>query len=106
AYLGPLLTGGLAGALLTYFLKARSEKRQKKIVNITISNISLSLPNIRSRSVVTSNLLRVSFEGKEFDNLSMYSARLQNVGSRGVEGMKFVIQFPGGTTILRPIVSS
>jgi hypothetical protein len=95
------LTGGLGGAILTYYLKVRSEKRQRKIVSITTTEVNLSSLISSEGSAFSSHPFRFSLEGQEYDNLLIYDVTIKNIGYGGVEGLKLIVSFPETAEFLK-----
>jgi hypothetical protein len=104
--LAPIVTGGLAGALLTYILKVWSEKRQRKIISIKITDLRLTLPSNEAADLLPTDSLKITFEDQVFKHLRLYTAFVKNIGNRGVEGMKLAVSFPKETTLIRTMISS
>ena len=102
----PWVTGGLAGALLTYVLKVRSERRQQKIVSINITDIDLSFSDKKTADILPIDSLKISFENQTFSYLRLYAIVMVNIGYRAVEGIKLAISFPDSTTKIKTIISS
>jgi hypothetical protein len=99
---GPLVTGGLAGAFLTYFLNQRSARRKQAKLLVTTQRVDYS---IAARDQQLKDL-RVSFRGQGFDNLLLYQVAIENVSNKTVPNSVLLIQFNKETSIIdRSIVT-
>jgi hypothetical protein len=101
-----LFTGGLGGAILTHYLKTRSEKNQRKIVSITTTEVNLSLLASPVGAAFSSKPLLFSLGGQQYENLVLYNLVLKNAGLGGVEGLKLVLSFDQDTKLVKFSYSS
>jgi hypothetical protein len=92
----PWLTGGLAGATLTYFLNQRIARRKQATLLLTTERVDYSLA-ARDEQLKE---LRVSYRGNEFDNLLLYQISIENVSSRTIQKTPFLLRFEKETVIV------
>jgi hypothetical protein len=92
----PWLTGGLAGATLTYLLNQRIARRKQARVLLTTERVDYSI----AASDKQLKDLRVSYKGDEFDNLLLYQVSVENVSARTIQKTPFLLIFDKGTVIV------
>jgi hypothetical protein len=93
---GPWLTGGLAGATLTYLLNQRIARRKRAKLQLTTERVDYSLAS-RDEQLKE---LRVSYRGNEFDNLVLYQFRIENVSTRTIPSTPFLLRLASGTAVV------
>jgi hypothetical protein len=93
-YLGPLLTGGLAGAVLTYILNRRAARRKQPRLLLTSERADFSIAATELRD------LRVSYDGRVFDSLLLFQMKLENVSTRTINNTPILLLFNGNTAIV------
>jgi hypothetical protein len=79
--IAPWLTGGLAGAMLTYLLNQRLARRKQAKVLVKTERVDYSI----AASDEHFKELRVSYGGTEFDNLLLFQLSIENVSSRTIQ---------------------
>jgi hypothetical protein len=92
----PWLTGGLAGAILTYLLNQRVIRRRQAKILITIERVDYSLA-ARDEQLKE---LRVSYRGNEFDNLLLFQFLVKNISTKSVSCSPFLFQFKKDAAIV------
>ena len=92
----PWLTGGAAGATLTYLLNQRLARRKQARLQLTTERVDYSLA---SRDEQLKGL-RVSYRGNEFDNLLLYQFRIENVSARTIPRTPFLLRLAQGTSVV------
>jgi hypothetical protein len=86
--IGPWLTGGLAGAVLTYTLNQRNARRKQPRLLVRTNQVDYSI----SSDDASLKALRVSYEGHVFEKLVLFELDVENVSSRSVKMMPFLVQ--------------
>ena len=81
------MTGGLAGAVLTYLLNQRATRRKQPRLLLAVQRVDYS---ISSKDEQLENL-RVSYGGQTFDNLLLFQMEVNNVSDRTVQGTPFLL---------------
>jgi hypothetical protein len=91
---GPLVTGGLAGAVLTAFIASwrASQTQQRVYWSLSTFDISAAGDSDLPKS------LRVSYDGKDYPHLSLVSLDAGNDGQVPVDGVSLVLR-PDGPII-------
>ncbi|MGJ4882985.1 hypothetical protein [Bradyrhizobium sp. HKCCYLRH1065] len=92
----PWLTGGLAGAALTYLLNQRLARRKQARLQLTTDRVDYSLAS-RDEQLKE---LRVSYRGNEFDNLLLYQIRIENVSTKTISRTPFLLRLSQGTNVV------
>jgi hypothetical protein len=101
----PWLTGGVAGATLTYLLNQRAARRKQARVLVTTERVDYSLAAKDDQL----KALRVSYCGTEYDSLLFYRFTIDNVSTRTVQKSPTLFIFDDGTeivyrgSVLRPV---
>lgn len=85
----PLLTGGLAGATLTYILNQRNSRRKQARILLTTECIDYSVAGKDDHL----NGIRVSYRGTEFNNIMLYEINIENVSIKTVPKCPFLLFF-------------
>ncbi|HEX5720516.1 MAG TPA: hypothetical protein VF179_30455 [Thermoanaerobaculia bacterium] len=98
----PWLTGGLAGAILTYFLNRRLTKRSRPRLQIRVLNVNYTVPKHHESFAE----LQVSYAGNPYAELSYHELSVENISSRVIKEAPFVIQLGRNATILDLQMSS
>lgn len=98
----PWLTGGFAGAILTFILNRRLERKRQARLSIVVSDIDYSLPSHQSAFAG----LRVSYNGDPYDKLRYYQFRVLNVSQRTVCPVPFIFLFAKDASILDQSIES
>jgi hypothetical protein len=92
----PWLTGGLAGAMLTYFLNRRIAHRKQARLSLTTGRVNYSIDATDEHL----KELRVSYRGNEFDSLMLYQIELQNISSRTILRTPVLLCFAKETVVV------
>jgi hypothetical protein len=92
---GPLLTGGLAGAILTFLVNQRTAKRRLPRLTVAIRRIDYSVPNATGL-----RQLRVSYGAEAYEQLAFFSMSIHNDSSRSADKTPFLITIPASATIV------
>jgi hypothetical protein len=96
----PYITGGLGGSILTLFFRLLSERANQKIVQTSVNKQKFSLPQNFSQDVIDSDDLSVTYKGQGYSNLTLYTAKVENIGNGSVKNQEILITFPIGTEII------
>jgi len=83
----PWLTGGLAGAVLTYLLNQRAARRKQPRLLLTTQRIDYSIPSKDEQL----KDLRVSYGGQTFDSLLLFQMDVDDVSDRTVKVSPFLL---------------
>jgi hypothetical protein len=92
----PWLSGGLAGAILTYFLNRRLIKKNQPALIVKTSTVNYALPTYQKAFTN----LKVSYHGRSYDQLSYHEINIDNISERAVDKAPFIISFPKAAQIL------
>jgi hypothetical protein len=92
----PWLTGGLAGATLTYLLNQRIAVRKQARLSVNTEQIEYSL----GASDEHFKQLRVSYKGNEFENLMLYQIEIRNISSKTISKTPFLLRLKKETEII------
>jgi hypothetical protein len=92
--IAPWLTGGVAGAALGYALNQRNARKKLPRLLMRTDRVDYSIP---SRDQTLQDL-RVSYEGKSYENLLLFQLDIENVSSRSITSSPFLVK-------LKPLVS-
>jgi hypothetical protein len=92
----PWLTGGLAGAALTYLLNQRSARNKRARLLLTTERVDYSLA-ARDEGFTD---LRVSYEGREFDNLLLFQITAENISGKTIHKCPLLLLFAKPTEIV------
>jgi len=98
----PWVTGGLAGAVLGYFLNQRVAARARPRLLVTYDKVNYTLPK-REQAFKD---LRVSFNGTAYDRLVYHELEVANVSQRNLAAAAFVVDLGEGSTVLRERIDS
>lgn len=92
----PWMTGGFAGAILTYILNRRLTKKNQPELFVKTSVVNYALP--KYQKAFTN--LKVSYNGRTYDELSYHEISIENISERAVNTAPFIILFPKEARIL------
>jgi len=92
----PWLTGGLAGAILTYNLNQRSTRKKQPRLRITTERIDYSIP-ARDESL---RALMVSYDGTEYESLELYQFYVENLSDKTASTTPFLFLLSESTQII------
>jgi hypothetical protein len=92
--IAPWLTGGLAGAILTYLLNLRIARRKQARVLLTMERIDYSIGDEQFKD------LRVSYEGAEYEKLLIARMDVENISARTVAKSPLLLLFDEGTDVI------
>ena len=92
----PWLTGGLAGAVLTYTLNQRSARKKQPRLLVRTNRVDYSI----SSDDAALKTLRVSYAGKVFERLLLFEMEVENVSSRSVKVTPFLLQMQADIQII------
>jgi hypothetical protein len=92
----PWITGGLAGAILTFMLNRRLAKKTRPRLIVKSSSINYALPKHQKAFAD----LKVSYQGRAYDELSYHEIEVENLSQRVIQSAPFVISFPEKAQIL------
>ncbi|WP_155632336.1 hypothetical protein [Burkholderia cepacia] len=84
---GPLLTGGLAGSLLTYNLNRRAARKSIPRLKVVLKKVEYSL-SAQHRSL---KKMSVSYDGLEYDGLTLQEVSLLNVSTKSISATPMLI---------------
>jgi hypothetical protein len=92
----PWLTGGLAGAILTYMLNQRSARRSQAGLVVRSRRVDYSFTGTHE------NLkeLRVSYGGEAFDDLALYQIDVVNESSKTVADSPILVKMSEKSTVV------
>lgn len=92
----PWVTGGLAGAILTYTLNRRLARKNQAELMVRTSTINYDLPKRQSAF----RNLKVSYNGRTYEALSYHEINIENVSERAVDAAPFIISLQKDAQIL------
>ena len=92
----PWLTGGLAGAILTYFLNQRTARRKQPRLILSILRVDYSIPSKDEQL----NDLQVSYGGKSYENLLLYQVDIENVSGRTIGNSPILFALSRSSSII------
>jgi hypothetical protein len=101
----PWLTGGLAGAVLTYALNQRAARKKQPGVIVRTRQVDYSL---QARDTGLKEL-RVSYDGEGFDNLLLFQVDIENISTKTVGNVPILITMSDKSrvvdkaTLVRPL---
>ncbi len=98
----PWFTGGVAGAILTFVLNRRLDRRRQARLSLNIADIDYSLPSHQS----TFQGLKVSYKDQPHDALRYYQFRVDNISQKTVANAPFVFLLPEQAIILDQAIES
>jgi hypothetical protein len=94
--IAPWLTGGLAGALLTYTLNQRATRRKQARILVATERVDYSIAG-RDKNLED---LRVSYNGRSYDSLLLFKITIDNTSTRTIKNSPILILFEKGTKIV------
>ena len=94
----PMISGGLAGSILTYFLHRRRLINSTPRLAVREVLVDYTLPD--SGSDFKFEDLSVAFKGKNYEDLLLYNLDIRNTSEKTVEETPFVITLQEKATIL------
>lgn len=96
----PWLTGGLAGASLTLIAKLRSDRKKRKALLVSTEVRRFSLEKDGKNEFVADGGLKVSYKGREYDHLLLYSILIKNTGYGSITNQGVVFLASSDTEII------
>ncbi|MEZ4295682.1 MAG: hypothetical protein R3B70_11950 [Polyangiaceae bacterium] len=93
---GPPLAGAVAGSIITLLAKARSDKKQSKVLRLETDVQRFSLGSADTGDPE----MKVSFKGRSYAALSEFTVILSNIGATGVDGQEIVLALPRAAVIV------
>jgi hypothetical protein len=100
----PFLSGGFAGAVFTYLIKKRTEKKNRKILSVQITDIPLSIPDLSNDNNLPIDKLKLSLDGNTYDNIRAYNMIVKNVGFQSIEGLKLVFKSRDKVSLIKDLI--
>lgn len=97
----PWITGGLAGAILTLLVKIKSDRKRRKILAINTEIRKFSLETDSEDDIATKQGLKVSYLGREYHHLLLYSIKINNAGFGLLSNQNIVLLFSPEANILQ-----
>jgi hypothetical protein len=91
----PIVTGGLAGSILTYSANLLAAKKRAPRLTTTERTTSYSIP-----SEAGLQNIRVTYNGKAYEKLAFYSLSVANVSQRSTDSTPFLLTIPEGATVV------
>lgn len=88
-------------AIITFWLKSRSEGKKRKRLQLTEKLVRFELP--AAQGEVDSSSLSVSFEGQQYKHLCHYTLFALNSGSIAIEGQNLLLSFPEDALIIKRV---
>lgn len=92
----PWLTGGLAGAVLTYTLNQRSARRKQPRLVVQTEKVDYSIAT-RDEALKS---LRVFYEGEAFESLALFQFSIENSSDRTAKTSPFLFVLSEDTQIV------
>ena len=89
-------------AIATLWLKARSERKKRKRLQLTEKLVRFEFPIAQGE--IDSSSLSVSYEGEQYKHLCHYTLYALNSGSSAIEGQNLLLSFPGDALIIKQVV--
>ena len=84
--IAPWLTGGLAGALLTYTLNQRASRKKQPHLRITTERVDYSIP----AKDETLKALRVFYDGTSYECLALFQFKIENISDKTAKSTPFL----------------
>ena len=94
----PVVSGGLAGSILTYFLHYRGRRKNRPRLAVREVFLDYTLP--ADGGGFKFEELSVAYQGQSYDNLLLYNLEIKNTSTRAVDETPFVITLQEDATIL------
>lgn len=99
---GPYLGGGVAGAILNYFISRRNDNHKKKKASINWRTINYNLPE----NLFDSEKLQVSYKDAYYESLVLYEIEIKNISFKKIlEELTFIFEMSKKTRIIEKKVS-
>lgn len=93
----------LASVFITLWLKSRSERKRRKKLRISQMLNRFTVPTSQKSANVSPEHFKVSYKGKEYENLAVYYVSIMNVGIPAIERQKIHIVFPQNAQVIETI---
>lgn len=98
----PYLTGGLAGAVVTYLLNRRLARVTTPRLQVRARSVNYTL----AQQTADFSGLEVSFEGTSYQELSYHEFRVENISRKMVRTSPFILAFAPHSRLLKMEMAS
>jgi hypothetical protein len=89
-----------ASIILTLWWKSHLEKKKIKKLSILNNIRKFSIPTLDNANDISSEHIKVSYKGNEYENLCMYNIELKNISHLAIENQKIHIVIPINSKIV------
>jgi len=86
--------------ILTLWWKSHLEKKKIKKLSILHNMTNFSIPSLDKTNEISSEHIKVSYKGNEYENLCMYNIQLKNISHLAIENQKLHIVVPLNSKII------
>lgn len=83
-----------ASIILTLWWKSHLEKKKIKKLSILTNIRKFSIPTLDNTNNISSEHIKVSYKGSEYENLCMYNIELKNISHLAIENQRLHIVSP------------
>lgn len=89
--------------VLTLWWKARTERKNKKKLKVVSGLSRFSVPASDNNATISSEHIKISYKGNEYDNLCVYTAKIQNTGIPAIENQRLHFILPDNANVIEVI---
>ncbi len=89
--------------VLTLWWKSRIERKKKKKLKVVSALSRFSIPSSENNTTIPREHIKISYKGKEYENLCVYSAKAQNIGIPAIENQRLHVLLPENADVIEII---
>lgn len=89
--------------VMTLWWKARTERKNKKKLKVVSGLSRFSVPASDNSAKISPEHIKISYKGNEYDNLCIYSAKIQNTGVPAIEKQRLHLLLPSNANVIEVI---
>jgi len=94
---------GFFSVVLTLWAQRRAAKRNRKRLLIARDATHFRIPKFDYESEIENSALKVSYKGKEYDNLCFVGFFANNIGVKAIDNLKLILQIPSSVFVVDSI---
>jgi|CEGF01.1.fsa_nt_gi hypothetical protein len=89
-----------SSVILTLWWKSRTERKKTKKLKIASGGTKFSIPSSVGKNGISQENIKVSYKGKEYENLYVYTAQVTNIGVPAIEAQRLHLIIPNDADIV------
>ncbi|MDU9047279.1 MAG: hypothetical protein Q3M30_00400 [Candidatus Electrothrix sp. Rat3] len=91
--------------LLTLWFKSRAENKKVKKLKVASGGTKFSIPSSNEHNGISQEHIKISYKGKEYEDLCIYTVQITNIGLPAIEAQRLHLVIPNDANVIETFAS-